>query len=406
MLGGVLILILTGLIAFVVIDHLKGKYPWIDTGLLRNLFFYHFFLLIAYYSYILINGSDAIAYYQKVVIGYRGETWGDFYGTSTTFIEFVGYPFIRFLGFSFEAIMALFSFLGYLGFVYFYIFFKENLRFKHTFLGFDLLTLFFFLPNLHFWSTSFGKGSIIFLGLGLFFYGISKVNQRIVAIVIGGIIIYHVRPHIMLIVIVSSAISFVFSSRGVSVAWRVLFLAGATVAFFFIYQDVLSLIGIDEEEFVTQGLDLTHRASELSKATSGIDISNYSLPAQLFTFLYRPLFFDAPGILGIVVSFENVFYLMITLQMLTSLKGLKFLIQGNTLTKSAFISFLTVSIALAQISGNLGLAMRQKSQIMILFMFVIISFLDEQKLVKWEIAKKRKIIADRIRRNSANAPST
>ena len=80
---------------------------------------------------------------------------------------------------------------------------------------------------------------------------------------------------------------------------------------------------------------------------------------QIFTFLYRPLFFDAPGVLGIIVSFENAFYLLLTLRILT-LKGIKFMITGNFLVKTALFSFLTVTIALAQIAGNMGLAMQAK----------------------------------------------
>jgi hypothetical protein len=382
MLGGIIVIVITSLLGFIIIDNVRKKHPLINARTLQGVLFYHILLSFAYYGYIIFNGSDSVAYYQKVYYGFRGDSWLDFYGTSTTFIEFIGYPFIHYLAFSYEATMALFSFFGYLGFVYFYIFFNENIRYKHTCLGLNLVPLIFFLPNLHFWSSSFGKGSVIFLGLALFFYGISKLQKRLIAVAIGSVIIYHVRPHIMLIVLVSSTIGFVFSSRGVSTAWRVMFLAAASVAFFFIYQDVLTLIGIDEDQFITQGLDLTHRATELSKATSGIDIANYSLPEQLFAFLYRPLFFDAPGVLGIIVSFENVFYLLITLRLFTTWSGVKYLFRGNALTKSAFISFFTVSIALAQISGNLGLAMRQKSQVMILFLFVIVSFLDEQRYLK------------------------
>jgi hypothetical protein len=56
------------------------------------------------------------------------------------------------------------------------------------------------------------------------------------------------------------------------------------------------------------------------------------------------------------------------------------MITSNFLIKSAFMSFVTISIALAQISGNLGLAIRQKSQVMMLFLFIVICFLDSQKL--------------------------
>ena len=364
---------------------LKSKYMFINASLLRNLFLFHVVLAFVYYMYAIFNPSDSIGYYSSILNNIKGETWMSYYGTSTTFIQFVGYPFIKFFNFSYEACMALFAFFGYVGFLYFYIFFKEHIRFKHTFFGVDLLTLILFLPNLHFWSSSFGKGSVIFMGIGLFFFGISQIRTRWVAVLIGGFIIYHVRPHIMLVILISSAIGFMFTTKGVSLSLRVLFLAGVAIAFYFIYTDVLSLVGIDEEEFLSQGLDLTHRATELTKSTSGVDITSYSLPVQIFTFLYRPLFFDAPGILGIIVSFENVFYLLITLKIF-NWKGIRYLITSNFLVKTAFFSFLTVTIALAQISGNLGLAMRQKSQIMILFLFVIISFLDRQKLTVYQQA--------------------
>ena len=243
---------------------------------------------------------------------------------------------------------------------------------------------------MHFWSSSFGKGSVIFMGIALFFYGISRIRSRYITIAIGGFIIYHVRPHIMLVMLASSAIGFVFTNKGISVPLRLAFIASVGVAFFFIYRDVFSLVGIDEQEFVTQGLDLTHRATELSKATSGVDITNYSLPMQLFTFLYRPLFIDAPGVLGLIVSFENVFYVFVTFHLL-SLKGARFLIGGNFLVKTAFFSFLTVSIALAQVSGNLGLAIRQKSQVMMLFLFVVVALLDDEKMKSYKKTRQQRV---------------
>ncbi len=392
MLGGILILILTGFLAHVLVNRLKGIYPFIDAVLLKRLYYYHILLSFVYYLYSLFNASDSRYYYKKVMEDFRGPEWFDFYGTSTTFIEFISYPFIRYLGFSYLAMMALFSFIGYIGFVYFYIFFKERIKFRHHFLGVDLLTLFFFLPNLHFWSGSLGKGAIIFPAIALFFYGISRINQRYIAVAFAAVIIYHVRPHIMLVMLVSCFIGLVFSTKGISWVFRLVFIAGASVAFFYIYQDVLTMVGINEEEVLTQGFDLSRRARELSKATSGIDISNYSLGLQLFTFIYRPLFFDAPGLLGIVVSIENVFYLLITLRLL-NFQGIRYLFTSSFLVKSAFFSFLTVSIALAQVSGNLGIAIRQKSQVMMLLLFVIIMFLDEKRSVQY-----KRQMTERLRR--------
>ncbi|UII23885.1 hypothetical protein [Fulvivirga ligni] len=354
-----------------------------DRLVLNRLFFYHLLLSFVYYLYAVFNPSDSNNYYFKVTEYYRGPNWSDFYGTSTTFIEWTGYPFIHYLGFSYEAMMALFAFFGWIGFIIFYKFFKEQIGFRNELFGYDLIVLIFLLPNLHFWSGSFGKGSFIFLGIALIFYGMSKLNSRFLYLFIGAVLTYHIRPHVMFVLLISAIIGFTFSTKGIGWGVKILMIAVSIGAFAFIYQDVLNMVGIEEGEEITQGLDLTHRATELQKATSGVDITNYSLPLQVFTFLFRPLFVDAPGMLGLIVSFENVFLLYITI-LFFARGGLGFLIRGDFLVKTAFLSFITVSIALAQISGNLGIAIRQKSQVMMLFLFVIIKLMDEKQMKEYK----------------------
>jgi len=362
-----------------------------DSIFINRLFYYHFFLSIVYYIYALSNPSDSIAYYNRTLTGSRGSSWGDYYGTSTPFIEWIGYPFIKYFGFSYEAIMALFAFFGFVGFIFFYKFFKERIYFNNKIFGYNLVTMFLLLPNLHFWSGSFGKGSLIFLGIALIFYALNRIQTRWILLIVGSLITYHIRPHIMFVIVVSSIVGFTFSTKGLNWGLKLLMISISFTAFFFIYQDVLTIVGIEQGEEFTEGLNLTHRATELSKATSGIDITSYSLPEQLFTFLYRPLFFDAPGLLGIIVSFENVFLLLVTIYFLYK-GGIWYIIRSDFLVKTAFFSFITVSIALAQISGNLGIAIRQKSQVMLLFLFVIVQFLDEKKLSQFrnKLVLKRK----------------
>ncbi|WMN06805.1 hypothetical protein QYS48_33785 [Marivirga arenosa] len=333
-----------------------------------------------------------------MINNFRGPEWMDFYGTSTTFIEWTGYPFVKWLGFSYEAMMALFALFGFLGFIYFYKFFRERIAFKNTLFGFDLLHLFFLLPNLHFWSGSFGKGSFIFLGIGLLFYSLNNIKKRYWVLLVGALITYHIRPHILLVILASSLIGFTFSTKGLGYSVKFIMIAVATIALGFIYQDVLKMVGLETDTLFTEGLNMDHRASELAKATSGIDITTMSLPEQVFTFLFRPLFFDAPGMLGIIVSFENVFLLGITLAFVFK-GGIAYIIKGDFAVKTAFFSFITVSIALAQISGNLGIAIRQKSQVMILFLFVIIQMYDDKKKEAFR-ARMRK-----VRRQRAAEPA-
>jgi len=396
MIYGLFILVVTGGLAMALIhaQHFRVKEP--DLKLLRSLFYYHSGLAFVYFLYAAFNPSDSVLYYFKVLELQKGENWFDYFGSGTAFIEFLVYPFVHLFNFTYEACMALFSFFGFIGFVFFYLFFKENIYFKHTFWGYDLIKLIFFLPNLHFWSSSLGKGSVIFMGFGILFFGLNKPVKRWWALLLGGLIIYYVRPHIMFVVLASAVVAFAFSSRGLSVAYRILILVVSGIAFVYIYQDVMQMVGVDETELLSGNLDFTHRSTELAKATSGVDLTNYNLPMLLFTFLFRPLFVDAQGALGFIVSFENVFYLLIFFRLVSG-EGIRFLITADYITKTAFFSFLTVAVALAQVSGNLGIAMRQKSQVMILMMFVILKFMDEQKMMQWKTLQARKRVKAALR---------
>jgi len=390
---GILIWLITFLLAYFISGLMSRKFSKVKTSMLVILFLYHSLLAVAYYLYALFNPSDSKGYYRKVIENYRGEDWFNFFGTGTTFIEFIGYPFIRFFGFTYESTMVVFSFLGFLGFAFFYVFFKEGVKFKHRFLSVDLLTLIFFLPNIHFWTSSFGKGSVIFCGLGLFMFAIQKPAVRLWALLLGGWIIFQIRPHVFYVVLIATTISYSFSTKGVAALYRVIILAVSVFLLYYVYEDIIQLTGLDDESIFDSMI--SHRASDLSKATSGIDITNYSIPEKLFAFWFRPLFFDAPGFLGIIVSFENAFYLLFFLYSLR-LSVVRFIWSSTAIVKTCVFTFLGVSFALAQISGNLGLAMRQKSQVMLLIFFMALSYMDQQYVHLHRVRARKKLRELRI----------
>lgn len=331
-------------------------------------------MALVYYIYAFFNPSDSKGYFSRAKYSFRGESWFDFYGTSTTFVEFIGYPFIHFFGFSYEAMMVLFAFFGFIGVAFFYTLFEEKFPLKVKIINeWDLKKVIFLLPNLHFWTGSFGKGSIIFMGIAMVFFSVVKFRERLIPLLIGGLIIYHVRPHIMLMLLIAIVIGVLFSSRGISNQARIFLLIIGLVSISFVLNDALKLVGVEQEEFISDGVDLSKRASELGKATSGVDINNYNLFEKFFTFFYRPLFVDAPGILGVIVSFENLFYVLVTIPLL-NLRFLRYLFQSEYLVKASLLFFIVASLALAQVSGNLGIAIRQKSQVILCFFFVVMSY--------------------------------
>ncbi len=379
MLQGIIIWLLTLLLTYIIVGTLKQQHPSLNKRFVVSLFFYHTLLAVAYYLYAASNPSDSVGYFGRAYNQYLGDELFTYFGISTKFIEFISYFLIHYLGFTYESSMMLFSWFGYLGFLFFYIFFKERIVSSPRLLGFDAIDMLFLLPNLHFWSSSLGKGSLIFLGFGLFFFALKRTGPRLWALLLGGWIIFQIRPHIFYVVLIGAALGYTFSTRGVVIGYRILILFAAVFLLYYIYEDIILLTGLQEDSLMDPLI--SHRASELSKATSGIDITNYNVFEKLFAFWFRPLFLDAPGILGYIVSFENLFYLLFFARLIRP-SGIKFILTADAIVKTSLLTFLGVSFALAQISGNLGLAMRQKSQVMILMLFVILKYIDQQQTVR------------------------
>ncbi|WP_315817020.1 hypothetical protein [Paraflavitalea speifideaquila] len=136
------------------------------------------------------------------------------------------------LAFSYEMMMFLFAWMGYWGFVFFYIVFRENIRYKHTLKGIDLVTLIIFLPNMHYWTASLGKGSIIFLGIGMAMYGLSRLKSRKLPLLIGLLIVYHVRPHVFFIMALGILAGLVTAREKVPLYQKLIVIAGVAVAVF------------------------------------------------------------------------------------------------------------------------------------------------------------------------------
>jgi hypothetical protein len=246
----------------------------------------------------------------------------------------------------------------------------------------DLIGLLVFLPNMHFWTVSLGKGSIIFWGLGMAMYGLSQLKTRKLHLILGLLIVYHVRPHVFLFMAVGIVVG-MFTGRQKVPVWQKLLVFGASLgAMVLLYDKIMAFSKIDGDNVLQSFNQFSAvRSFELAKAGSGIDISNYPLVLKLFTFWFRPLFVDAPGAMGLLVSVENVLYVALTIKLFQ--KGFfKFLRKGSALLKTSAVTFLATSFALSNTMSNMGIIIRQKSMIMYFLLFVIVMFLDYKKHVQ------------------------
>jgi hypothetical protein len=357
----ILIFILFGLI----VAKIRQSHDLFTSTYLWSLFAIHQILSITYLIYALNSPSDSRKYFR---VSSKAEEWMPLFGVGTEFISFLAWPFTHFFGFSYFTVMIIFSFLGFIGILLLYRTAKENEKSlfpEKRFFGFT--EILFLLPNVHFWTSSIGKGSIIILGIGLFFFGLSRFNRRIPYILLGMLLIYLVRPHILFAVLIATFLGVLITNSGIKKFYKFFIIIVSTIFIYLISDNVIEFTEVTNFD-VLNSSELDSKAKSLSRATSGIDISSYSIPMKLFSFWFRPLFIDAPNIVGLIVSFENLYYIYIFTFVL--IYGFRYWAHLNGWYRICIFMFILASIVLSQVTGNLGIALRQKAQIMpLLFIF-------------------------------------
>ena len=360
------------------------------------LFLYHLFFFGVYYAYALLNRSDSHMYFLRPQNSAR--TWGSFYGTSTTFLDFISWPFINILNFNYEMMMLLFAWFGYIGFIYAYLFFRENIPVKIKIFNIDFLTLVLFLPNMHFWTASLGKGAPIFMGLMMFAYVIKEPKNRLIVLVLSSLVIYHIRPHVFLFVALGTVLGYMTGKEKVALWKKITIYIGIIGGLILVQDTILGVAGLEGSEDLIEDFSefSTTRAEKLDDAGSGVDMANYPLPLKLFTFWFRPLFLDAPGVLGLIVSVENLLYLLLFFKILKK-DFLKFLKKSPISVKMSLTTFFLASLAMAFVMSNLGIIMRQKSMVMYFLFFVIYYYLAQKKYDRiMRLRRIRKLKAGRM----------
>ena len=351
------------------------------------LFLYHLFFFFFYWWYSSNNPSDS-KHYFSVISTHQG-SWFQLFGTDTKFIYFLGYPFHQ-LGFSYEMLMLLFAWFGFIGFVYAYLFFRENIPIKiKVFKYFDLLTLLLFLPNMHFWTVALSKGAPIFLGLMMFVYAIAKPKKRMFLLALASVIIFHIRPHVFMFVAVGAVLGYMSGREKIPTSQKFLIYFTLIGTLVLVQDKILAVVNLQDSENLVQGFQefSEGRAEDLSVAGSGVNMASYSLPYKFFTFWFRPLFYDAENLLGLVTSVENFLYLLLFFRLFKK-DFIKFLKNSPALVKMSLVIFLLASFAMTFVMSNLGIIMRQKSMVMYFLFFIIYYYLAQKKYNKLKKLKR------------------
>jgi hypothetical protein len=390
MLGAVILILILFGISQPILANLQREHKLLKAGLLNQMYWYHMFFGLVYWTYTQFNRSDSVNYFNHT---FAWRNWFDAFSAGTDFVEWMAYPFVIWLGFNYDMMMFLTTWLGFWGFVYFYCFFKENLRFSPKFEGWDAITIFMFLPNMHFWTASLGKGAIIFAGIGFLIYGLSWPAKRIGHIAFGSFLCYMIRPHVLFAILIGMGVGFILGKEKVPAYQKYLVVFFAIGMSIYVYEDLIVYLGYDPNNLVESFEEESAlNAGRLASAGSGVDMTSYSLPMKLFTFWFRPLFVDSPNVIGLIVSMENALYIYMFSKILRK-DFITYIKIAPAMVKMSAVVFISISISMTFVMSNLGIIIRQKSQIMYFMLFVIVAFMDWQKTNR---VKKRGEIFNRI----------
>lgn len=364
-------------IIFLVGFNLKNLFSGLnstDKRWLNRLFFFHFLVAVAFHFYIDSNGGDAIKYWNLPKNGTFDDVWFLIVNQrASSFMYLFNFFPSNTLQLSMFTGNMMYALLGYLGFIYLFKIFKELFKDASTLYSIKLLRVpifpfVLFLPNLHFWSSGIGKDVILFFCVIIFVYALINIRKRIILIIISLLFSMLIRPHITLFLLVAFSIGYITDGRLKGYQKIMVFLL-LFVGFISIFPYVVQFIQLDSLEVSSIEEFASTRVSNLSRVRteSSIDISGYPFPLKVFTFLYRPLFFDITGALAVLSSFENLLLLIFTMMVAIS-NPIRAFRRSSYLMKGMFIFFTLGAISFSLILGNLGIMLRQKNMFIPFFL--------------------------------------
>lgn len=343
-----------------------------DLPIVFLLFSWHtLFSLLYFYLTAGINSvGDSRAYYLNSLSGHNVEFF-----PGTRFVTFVTYLFTQSFELSYLNVNLIYNTIGALGLILLYLSLKkhlENLPWYWTFI--------LFLPSISYWSSAIGKDSISFFAVSLLIYTTAVGRKKIVLYFIVLFLMFMVRPHVAFIMAVSYLIYFIVQSKTHIVLKLIVIPIIATGTFLslgFIQEytglDEASLSGIGDYYDERQGINMN--------GGGAIDTSSMPLPLKIFSYMFRPLPFEAHSAIAFVASIENTFLLIFFIFIVYRSKSMfKVIFTNERLWLSLYV--LLISIMLSYGLSNLGIAARQKWMFMPVIIYLLIYLYSTYKLEK------------------------
>ena len=357
----------TGLLAALKIGRMLG----VRHGRAALLYAWHTLFCLAYTAYAIENGADALVYYMKAQ---QGEFMAPF-GTGA--VVNIATLFVTGLNLSFLGACLLFNIFGSIGLIAFDACLQAATADKPRLLR-RFATLIVLLPSISFWSSALGKDSLAFMAAALTLFAALDVRRRYVLLAAAIFVMALVRPHIAGIMVIALTGSLVLQRR-IPLGQRLFLGTAALVATAVMVPFALSYAGLGEASGADDIMSyVEERQSVNTQGGSSVDIASMSLPMQLFSYLFRPMPYEAGSIFALAASIDNLALIFLVVAGgAQALRRRRYKLAGNR----AFLWFycLLTWLILAITTANLGIAVRQKWMFAPMLIYLFISLMGRSR---------------------------
>lgn len=350
--GNIVVMIIGAFICAMVGITISGR-----SGRALLIYAWHTAFAIIYIRIIQDIGGDAIGYYQRAISNEFEWVPG------TKGVNALTAFFVSDLGLSFTGVSLVFALAGAVGLILLDHVLARITIAKPHFIRW-IASLIVFLPSASFWSVGLGKDSIAMLASGLFVYAAMVGRRQMALIGISIAIMFWVRPHVAALMGGAVVVGTLFAFRR---SWLsragvgVVALGVAVVAAPFIFEyigigDDLSQEAIEER--------LADRQNANLGGGSSVDIASMTPAMRVFTYMFRPMLYEAGSLFALLGALENTLFLLIIIYAVWSyVRGPK--LRAVPLNTISLLTFSGMAIiVLSQTTANLGIAARQKWMIL------------------------------------------
>jgi hypothetical protein len=336
----------------------------------------HLLASIYYYQYSQMEIADASAYY------YDPYHWGALpWGVSTKFVVQLCY--VLKVGFhaSYLDCFLVFQWFGFAGLMIMARVFDEiqaSIGVPEHRSYYMLL----FLPSVNFWTSAIGKDAPMFFAVALCVWAMMNLRKRFFYFTVALVIMVLFRAHLALMAAVSVAGASLFGSSK-SLGAKIAFMAVALAGIALTSGAVQSSFGVNPTDPSSVSAWLEQQNAVFATLGGTTSLGNASYPMRVVSLLFRPLFIDAQGILGIIASFENLGAVAFFLYALSNFRDVAHLARRVPFVRFVLIFAFVLLFSMTLVYYNVGLGLRQRVMAYPMIFAVMVSL--------WSMRHKRSL---------------